>query len=84
MAKTDTTDLAVIDAELVDEDPSTGSEIAKTLAVGATTTVAAAVVIIAYHRLKPRVIAAINRRRDNGEPLVVDAVIVEPKKTEKV
>jgi hypothetical protein len=84
MAKNDTTDLAVIDAELVDEDPSTGSEIAKTLAVGATTTVAAAVVIIAYHRLKPRVIAAINRRRDNGEPLVVDAVIVEPKKTEKV
>jgi hypothetical protein len=84
MAKNDTTDLAVIDAELVDEDPSTGSEIAKTLAVGATTTVAAAVVIIAYHRLKPRVIARIRRNR-NSDPMVIDGeVITETLETEKV
>jgi hypothetical protein len=84
MATTDTTDLAVIDNAELDETESTGSEIAKTLAVGATTTVAVAAVVIAYHHLKPKVVARL-RRRHNSDPMVIDGeVITETLETEKV
>jgi hypothetical protein len=83
-ANTTSTDLVITDAE-TDEDPGTGSEIAKTLAVGATTTVVVAGVVIAYHRIiKPRVVDFVNRHRANEDPEVVDAIIVETPETEKV
>jgi cytochrome bd-type quinol oxidase subunit 1 len=84
MATTDTTTVAVIDNAELDEDQSTGSEIAHTLAVGATTTVAVAGVVLAYHYLKPKVVARIRRNR-NSDPMVIDGeVITETLETEKV
>jgi hypothetical protein len=75
-------DLVIIDADT--EDTDSGSEVAKTLAVGAITTMVVAGTVIAYHRvIKPRVIAFRNRMTEEaGE--VIDAVVIETPETEKV
>jgi hypothetical protein len=81
---TTSTDLVTTDAD-TNEDPSTGSEIAKTLAVGATTTVVVAGIVIAYHRvIKPRVVDFVNRHRANEDTEVIEGTIVETPETEKV
>lgn len=85
MATTDTTtDLVIIDAANVDEDPSTGSEIAKTLVVGAASSAVVVGLLIAYNRFKPRVVAYIARKKDNEDPMVVEGTVIETPKTQKV
>lgn len=80
-ANTTSTDLVITDAEI--EDTEGGSEVAKTLAVGAVTTAVAVGVVIVYRRvIQPRVLAFRNRNNENME--VVDAIIVETPETEKV
>lgn len=78
------TTIVVIDAENVDEDPSTGSEITKTLVVGAVSTAVVAGSVIVYNRfIKPKVIARFARATEEaGE--VIEGTIVETPETEKV
>jgi hypothetical protein len=80
-ANTTSTDLVITDAE--NEDTENDSDITKTLAVGAITTMVAVGAVVVYNRVvKPRVIAF--RTRKIEDPEVVDAVIVETPETEKV
>lgn len=81
----ETTDLVIIDATDVDEDPSTGSEIAKTLTVSATSLVVVAGCVVAYNRfVKPRVVAYLYRKMNNEVSEIIEGTVVETPETEKV
>lgn len=77
-------DLVIIDVE-TDEDPSTGSEIAKTLLVATVSTAVVAGSVIAYNRIiKPRVHALFARKTDEAGEVIEGIIVEDITETEKV
>lgn len=73
---TTTTDLDLVDAEIVEDDQhSFGKDVAKTAGYSATTIVAVVAAVYAYNYLKPRVASLFNRAKNEAEEVVetVDA-----------
>lgn len=79
---TPATDLVVVEAEIVEDDPSGfGSEIAKNAGVSAATAGVVVLGIVAFKYLKPRVVSLIARKKT--ETPVAEPVEVTPEETPK-
>lgn len=75
-----TTDLVIIDAELVEETPDHGNSIVNTVATTAATSAVILGGMLAYKFLKPKVTSLFNRSKSE-EPVVEAEVVEAPAET---